>query len=1225
MFLLDSPTSFPAGSAPDDGAAPLVFSASDLVVASECEYRTLRILDEKLGRAARPGFPEDPMLRRAAELGDAYEHKVLQELIAEYGVWDPASGRGAKVVDRAVGPDGRAAPPSWMGLVAKREETLAALRGGADVVFQATFFDGSLVGFADFLVRQEDGSYAVWDTKLARHARVSALLQLAAYGDQLEQYGIPVSPVTTLVLGDRSRSDHPMADLLPVFRERRNNFLALTAAHRAQPSAVQWLQAGITYCGRCDYCTEQVTEHRDLLLVNGMAGSLRRRLMAQGVWTIEALAGLPAAEATGPLVRLRDQARMQLGMENVDGTRDFVTDGAAHTVSFKVLRDSVSRLPKPSVGDIFFDFEGDPLWQDPVTEKWGLEYLFGAIEATVPDRPAASKEVFRPFWAHSREGERVAFVDFLAYVEARRRDHPDMHVYHYAPYEKSALRNLSVLHGVGEDTVDHWLRSGLLVDLLDTVRQSVRISEASYSIKRLEPLYMGGNLRTGEVKDAGASVVAYADYCTARDAGLAGDTKKAAEAGRILASISDYNEYDCLSTLRLRDWLFDIGAAVETGGWTEGSGKLDAFPTVESAYEPTPEEVLLQDYLNGLAQEKGHVFTNDENAIAMVAAAASYHRREDKQFWWGHFDRLDTAVDDWPEERNTFRVHSAELVDDWAKPTPRSNEVRTLRLTGTASEGSDFRPGTRWFGMYGMPLPDGFDGESASRLGRGGDFNFTIVEEDSDPATPELTALVVAEKSTKKMPAHDQFPLAMTPNQPVATKSIREALAVLANTVGGKLPVLPRQPGVEILRKALPRLDDGGPLPSAVETSDGHGPRQVDYIGAITAAVLKLDHSYLAVQGPPGTGKTHVGSHVIANLVARGWKVGVVGQSHAVVENMLRAAIEKAGVDPGRVGKKLAEPHAVAWDTTDDKQFGKLLNGPGGALIGGTAWTMTGANVPAGSLDLLVIDEAGQYSLANTLAVAQASSRLLLLGDPQQLPQVTQGAHPVPVDESALGWLSGGESTLSPEKGYFLTDSWRMHPDLCAAVSHLSYQGRLKSAPAASERRLLGKPAGVETVLVSQSPDSGRENKQSSPEEAAEVVAQAKVHLGLAWTPGAGEPPRPLVQEDILVVAAYNAQVHLVRGTLDAAGLSGVRVGTVDKFQGQEAPVVLVTMACADPTGAPRGMEFLLNRNRINVAVSRGQWRAVIIRSPGLTNFMPSKPAGMAELGAFIGLCNRGV
>ncbi len=1207
MFLLDSP----------EGGTALIFSASDLVTASECQYRSLRILDEKLGRTDKPGFPQDAMLRRAAELGDAFEHRILQELIAEHGGWDPATGKGVKVVDRGA--------LSWAGLEAKREETLEALRAGADVVFQATFFDGSLVGFADFLMKQPDGSYAVHDTKLARHAKVSALLQLAAYGDQLQQYGIPVFDVATLVLGNREHSNHPMPDLLPVFRERRDHFLALTAAHRAQPQPVAWLQDGLSYCGRCDYCAQQVQLHQDLLLVNGMTGSQRRKLMATGITTIHKLAEMPAPES-GPLVRLRDQARMQLGLEPADGTGIAGKGGAAHEISYKVLREHVSELPKPSDGDIFFDFEGDPLWQDPVDAKWGIEYLFGSIEAPVSGAaPVADDQlVFTPFWAHSRTGERAAFMAFLEYVQARREIWPDMHVYHYAPYEKSALRNLSVRHGAGEDIVDNWLRSGLLVDLLDTVRQSVRISESSYSIKKLEPFYMPAG-REGEVTDAGASVVAYADYCAARDAGLAGDAAKAVEAGKILASISDYNEYDCLSTLHLRNWLLGIGAAVEVGAWTEGSGKLELPREKKDGYEPTEGEVRLAEFVAELRKQKDYKFSADDTAIELVAAAASYHRREDKQFWWGHFDRLEKGPEAWAEERNMLRAGHVDVVQDWAKPEdkPRARtESRTLRITGIATEGSDFRPGSAWFGMHEAPLPDGMADEGADVSKRGGLFNITVLEDISEPSTPELTTLLVAEKSTTKVPPYASVPLALTPDQPVRTASIRESLATLAGTVGGNLPHLPKHPGVEILRKAKPRLRGGGNLPSAVVHSDGHSTQEHDYISAITAAVLDLDHSYVAVQGPPGTGKTHVGSHVIANLINEGWKVGVVGQSHAVVENLLRKAIEAAGVDPERVGKKLSAPHEVPWKITDDKQFGKLLNSAQGALIGGTAWTMTGANVPAGSLDLLVIDEAGQYSLANTLAVAQSATRLLLLGDPQQLPQVTQGTHPAPVDESALGWLSEGHATLPEELGYFLADSWRMHPDLCASVSRLSYDGKLLSAPAASTRHLEGRAPGVETIFVTQSPDSGKANVQSSAEEAGEVVAQAKAHLGLRWTSGDGETPRPLAQEDILVVAAYNAQVHLVRGVLDAAGLTGVKVGTVDKFQGQEAPVVLVTMACADPTGAPRGMEFLLNRNRINVAVSRGQWRAVIIRSPELSSFMPSKPSGMAELGAFIGLCN---
>ena len=285
-------------------------------------------------------------------------------------------------------------------------------------------------------------------------------------------------------------------------------------------------------------------------------------------------------------------------------------------------------------------------------------------------------------------------------------------------------------------------------------------------------------------------------------------------------------------------------------------------------------------------------------------------------------------------------------------------------------------------------------------------------------------------------------------------------------------------------------------------------------------------------------------------------------------------------------------------------------------LIGGTAWTMTGKAVPPGALDLLVIDEAGQFSLANTLAVTRAASRLLLLGDPQQLPQVSQGTHPQPVDTSALGWLSQHASVLPGELGYFLARTWRMHPALCEAVSHLSYDGQLRPASTTAERDLQGAPPGVECRFV---PHSG--NTTSSTEEAAEVLAQVRAHLGLAWRESATAAPRPLGQGDVLVVAPYNAQVQLLRDTLDAAGLTDVPVGTVDKFQGQQAPVVILSTTVSAVQEAPRGMEFVLNRNRVNVAISRGLWRAVIVRSPDLTDVLPWRPEQLADLGAFIRLC----
>jgi uncharacterized protein len=1258
MFLLDPTT--------PGAPADLVFSASDLVAASECEYRTLRILDEKLGRSPKADFPADEMQARAGKLGDLHEHKVLASLVDRHGTWDSSRGSGVYCIERGT--------PDRASLTDKARETATVLRAGADVVFQATFFDGEFLGYADFLVREEpalpDGvheaqRYAVWDTKLARHAKVGALLQLAAYGDQLIGLGLEPAPRVTLVLGNMERSSHSLDDLLPVYRERRARFRELTARHRRGETAVAWQQPGVSYCGRCDYCAEQVARHRDLLMVAGMTSVQRKKLVADGITTIDALAELPPNLATGSRRRLRDQARMQTGLEAADGSRTFVKEGQPHTVTYRVLADNaLAGIPAPSDGDIFFDFEGDPLWQDPAGQ-WGLEYLFGVIEAARPTDPPGQEPVFRPFWAHSRADERRAFLDFLAYVEERRAQYPDMHVYHYAPYEKTALRNLSLNHVAGEDVVDSWLRDGLLVDLYATVRHSLRISEASYSIKKLEPLYMGDNLRSGDVKDAGASVVAYAAYCEARDAGP--DTQ--AEAAAILASISDYNQYDCLSTLRLRDWLLQLrggapAAPGEAGVADAGAGMpgVDAVPGMPGAdaapdAEPSPEEASLRAFLDAIPEHRE--LGPDEQAVAMVAAATGYHRRERKQFWWEHFDRLESEVDRWRDQSNVFIVEAAEVVSDWAPPTSRARtESRTLQLTGIMSEGSEFKPGSTWFRMFEDPLPDGLgevDGgrtprragtgqsagagtaaggsvastdpgtvaagssagaesarhEAAMPPSRDGIFGTLVVAVEDHPDQPGRTVITITEKSTGKVPPYFQLPMALTDDRPIPTVSIEAALTELAQLVGFTLPELPKHPGVDILRRTAPRLAGLPNLPAVGNDEAGHA----DYVSAITQALKHLDRSYLAVQGPPGTGKTFVGSHVIARLVEAGWKVGVVAQSHAVVENMLCTAITKAGVDPAAVAKRLAQPHDVPWTCVADEDIARLLNADGGCLVGGTAWTMTGKCVPAGSLDLLVIDEAGQYSLANTLAVARSAKRLLLLGDPQQLPQVTQGSHPEPVDESALGWLSAGHATLPAELGYFLADSWRMHPELCRKVSVLSYDGRLESAPAASLRHLDGVPPGVETVLV---PHAG--HTTSSAEEAAAIVGLAREHIGLKWTPGKDEPIRRLEARDILVVAAYNAQVQTIRHALDQDGLPGVRVGTVDKFQGQEAPVVLVSMACSAIAEAPRGAEFLLNRNRINVAVSRGQWRAVIVRSPELTNYMPSRPFALEELGAFLGL-----
>jgi len=478
--------------------------------------------------------------------------------------------------------------------------------------------------------------------------------------------------------------------------------------------------------------------------------------------------------------------------------------------------------------------------------------------------------------------------------------------------------------------------------------------------------------------------------------------------------------------------------------------------------------------------------------------------------------------------------------------------------------------------------------------------------EDVDTTPNGLDVLLVRERTSRGIDAWGELPMGLCVPSPVPTKSIEETLLELGRSIGERLPAWPRSAGTDILRRVPPRFVAGGLTPIGASIED-----------AIHDSVARLDRSYLAVQGPPGTGKTYVGSRVIARLVKSGWRVGVVAQSHAVVENFMTAVV-RAGLSPD----VMAKPRSTQECPWADLNGTKLLqfvdeHVTTGCLVGGTAWTFAGrGNIGLEQLDLLVIDEAGQFSLANTLAVSTAAASLLLLGDPQQLPQVSQGTHPEPVDVSALEWVADGHETLPDDRGYFLERTWRMHSQLTGSVSRLSYAGRLRSQEGCTDaRELSGVEPSVHVVAVEH-----RGNDVQSPQEAAAVVDLVRGLQQQTWQEAPDFPARPMTPADVLVVAPYNAQGALLRRELDAAGFGDTRVGTVDKFQGQEAPVVIISMTTSSADEVPRGMDFLLNRNRLNVAISRGQWAAYVVRSVELTDFLPTAPARLAELGAFIRL-----
>ncbi|MCF6387195.1 TM0106 family RecB-like putative nuclease [Mycobacterium sp. MBM] len=1125
----------------------VIYSASDLAAAARCEYALLRSFDAHLGWGPRVRT-DDELLERTADLGHEHEQRHLAEIREATDV--TVIGRPAYTV---------------AGLTAAAEQTMAAVRRRDPAIYQAAMFDGRFAGFADFLTF--DGErYRLRDTKLARSVKVEALLQLAAYADALATAGVPVAEEVDLVLGDGVISSYRVDELLPVYRPRRDALQRLLDAHLAGGVPVSWADDGVRACFRCPECSVPVAESDDLLLVAGMRTSQRARLIDAGISTVHDLAAHegPVPELSKRTVAaLSGQARLQIA-DRTDGKPPFeVVDAQPLMV-----------LPDADKGDLFFDFEGDPLWTTNGRD-WGLEYLWGVLTVT---------DEFTPYWAHDRASERQALVDFLDMVRRRRKRYPKMHIYHYAAYEKSTLLRLAGRYGVGENAVDDLLRNGVLVDLYPLVRKSIRVGAQSYSIKYLEPLYMGNELRSGEVTTATDSITQYAKFCALHEQGRTDDAQV------VLKEIEDYNRYDCRSTRRLRDWL--VARAIESGVPPRGPQPVRSTETGSTAeISDDLHRTLMKFAGDGVDQR-----TAEQTAVAMVAAARGFHKREDKPFWWSHFDRVNNPVDEWSDNAGVFVAEKAEIVNDWHQPPRARKPQRHVRLTGELANGE---LGRDMYALYDPPAPAGLADDPDRRA-----FGSVAVLECDDPEVP--TSVIVCERQPKDADVFDQVPFALTPGPPINTRPLQESIDAAAASVAAGLPALPADAVTDVLLRREPRTVSGNPLPRPGAPADN--------ADTITAALLELDNSYLAVHGPPGTGKTFTSATVIARLVnEHRWRVGVVAQSHAVVENLLDGVVG-AGADPQRVGKKKAREGAP-WSAIAEKDYPEFIAADRGCVIGGTAWDFANdARVPRHSLDLLVVEEAGQFNLANTIAVASAARNLLLLGDPQQLPQVSQGTHPEPVDESALGWLVEGHHTLPPQRGYFLEVSYRMHPDVCRPVSRLSYDGRLQPYEKVSAaRRLDGVAPGVRVLAVEHTG-----NSTESPEEADAIIAQIGALLGTPWTDEDGTVG--LGQQHILVVTPYNAQVVLLRRRLDAAGLADVQVGTVDKFQGRQAPVVFVSMTASSIDDVPRGIGFLLNRNRLNVAISRAKYAAVLVRSKQLTDYLPGQPDGLIELGAFLAL-----
>ncbi|WP_368866514.1 DEAD/DEAH box helicase [Rothia mucilaginosa] len=687
--------------------------------------------------------------------------------------------------------------------------------------------------------------------------------------------------------------------------------------------------------------------------------------------------------------------------------------------------------------------------------------------------------------------------------------------------------------------------------------------------------------------------------------------------------------------------------------WREHIRRLEDGPTAWVANR----DYAYLDRVQVLSVEHAHALLNTPADLEAFAAAMKEPAEVEEAPGWyrvrGAQVRLlrarieaDPSLVIAPSDHAVFCAYEAGLSPQIALDRMES-QLNYFRASNPGERVPAELAATGFFGMRVLAVAHG---------GFGAKHEDSAGSEEPAESTGEFLEVLLQERIRVKDEPHRALPSGIGPGDPVSTATIEAALqsdvhGLLFNgALMPDLPVSDESSDIPSSPRTLPSVLDAAASLTGVESASAdllfrraprltksaanaknaeNLPREVDFPGsdlptvdAVHTAVRALDHSYVAVQGPPGAGKTFLASHVIARLVAEGAKVGVVAQSHAVIENLMLACCARDGFDVSRAVRlrgKSVTPDAP-WSEVSDSELVELISGEGGLLFGGTVWDyVSERRVPAGSLDVLVVDEAGQFSLTNTVAAARAARSVLLLGDPQQLPQVSTGVHPYPVDVSALGWLSDGAAALDPRFGYFLGESWRMDSALCERVSWLSYDGALASAAAMAGRSLQGVEPGVVSYPVEHAGCSVR-----SGQEAQAVVDCVRELLGREWVPAPGAEPRPLAAEDCIVVAAYNAQVDCVREALIAAGLAdssgtGVRVGTVDKFQGQEAAVVLVSLA-SSRVDSGRGAGFVLSPNRLNVAVSRGQWRAVLVHSPLVARAVPQDVEEVLALSGFAGL-----
>ena len=1088
------------------------------------------------------------------------------------------------------------------------ESTKRAMADGAGLIYQAVLLDSdndiTYEGRPDFLVKVEGSSnlgqylYEPIDSKLAKSPTLEALFQVLDYGDLLSKVQGTLPRKVHLFLSGSEQVFYITDLYIEAVRIQKERYLrTLSDLNVSNELSGDELFARLdpkpnNYCSLCDWSVscEKYWELSDSLnRVAGISRSQIDRLNKGGVTSLDQLArlnpdhtemGIPRAI----LKSLIAQAKAQLR------TRELALMSTADTGGktqfdrpyFELREDAfdlaindhkgLGLLPLADPGDIFFDIEGDPFYKPD-----GLEYLLGVSFYD------SGQLQFKAFWGTDLPGERKAFGELIDFIIDRWKKYPNLHIYHYADYERAALAKLASRCNFKIFEVDSILRSDLLVDLYPIVKGTLVLGADSYSLKKVEKLYLEEQ-RHESVTTAMGSVESFEAWLVNQDPTL-------------LEEIERYNEMDVRSTAQLRDFLLTLRTEVEE--------QFGSFPYRSSASkeekhgEMSDKEAEFERLESSLRSKAEQEMEPDLKRVYQLCSdLVRYHTREDKPIWWRYFNLINS-------ER--------ELHDYLSDPES---------IGGIEKVGQYLDNKGNTVCVYS------FDPQQSIKTTNGSMFLDPEFESESYDDPTNTVHRVKVGSIMKLDLVHGKLEVKKNPKYPSGRepKNLIGWNYVSANTVErciGRFaswlaeldsPIDTCEVGLEILKVAPPKFIHDGVSYQGLENfrkvHQGSGSDQLENLAK--AASLHLDNSYLIIQGPPGAGKTYLSAKVITELVNAGKKVFVSANGHAAIDNLFEALlpmIENEGV-LYRVGKNDKSQRMDGVCYIDSKEIASVISAAeGGVVVGGTIWAGARDDLEK-KFDYGFIDEAGQFSLANAVALASSCMNLVMSGDPQQLSQPVQGSHPPQAASSVLEYLVEDREVVDPDYGIFLPYTYRMHPDITEVVSAISYDSMLSSDPVLSRLELVdSSPLPKCGIVYIPVPHYGNVYRSQEEVKAAKKVAEFLSQR--SWVDKFGDLSR-VTPDQIMVVAPYNAQTNALSIALE--GLADV--GTVDKFQGKEAAFVILSLAASDGEGSSRGIDFLFSTNRLNVAISRAKVMSVIIASPTLLQTRPRTIDQLELLGA---------